>query len=69
MPLSSPIINWHAWKGDLMAGLVFPVIKTITRPQSQLLVPFQQSSEKHLESINITGCYDFIQNGVASHQF
>ena len=35
--------------------------------QSQLLGIFPQCSEKHLESINITGCLNFIQIGVAFH--
>lgn len=35
---------------------------------TQLLWHFHKSLENHLECINITGCVNFIQNEVASHQ-
>lgn len=31
--------------------------------------PFEQSSEKRIECINITGCQNFMHNRVASYQF
>lgn len=37
--------------------------------QLHIITSFRQHSEKHLKSINITWCWNFIHNGVNSYQF